>query len=267
MNRYLKLVNFEFNRFFKFFLILAGITVLSQIIGIIVESRSYIQIANDIIYGELMPKSEFIQSYGTFSLYTFIHSTWFQGPIALCIVSIAIYIFFIWYRDWYGKNTFIYRLLMLPTARIHIYLAKATVILLNALGLVALQLILLPIENQIVRWIIPEEFLTVMPVKELLSSFVLTLFYPFTFTEFLIRYGTGMIVVMVIFTAILFERSFRLKGILFAPSMLQSRSPIIGTGINKHLSLDQYFYPFETFFMYIICALLVLPVHRTDIIY
>ena len=36
-----------------------------------------------------------------------------------------IYVFFIWYRDWLGKYTFAYRLLMLPTTRINIYFAKA----------------------------------------------------------------------------------------------------------------------------------------------
>ena len=34
MNRYLKLVNFEFNRFLKLYLVLIGITILSQIIGV-----------------------------------------------------------------------------------------------------------------------------------------------------------------------------------------------------------------------------------------
>ena len=40
MNRYLKLVNFEFNRFLKLYLVLIGITILLQMIGVIVESRT-----------------------------------------------------------------------------------------------------------------------------------------------------------------------------------------------------------------------------------
>ena len=42
----------------------------------------------------------------------------------LCGVILIIYVFFIWYRDWLGKNTFIYRLLMLPTARIQCLFGK-----------------------------------------------------------------------------------------------------------------------------------------------
>ena len=54
MKRYLKLVNFEFNRFFKLYLVLVGITILSQIIGVIVESRAYLNLANELIYKELV---------------------------------------------------------------------------------------------------------------------------------------------------------------------------------------------------------------------
>ena len=93
-----------------------------------------------------MPKDEFIEHYGKMSFLNFSQSAWFLGPIAVCGVTLIIYVFFIWYRDWFGKNTFSYRLLMLPTARINVYLAKATTILLYVLGLVALQLLLLPIE-------------------------------------------------------------------------------------------------------------------------
>ena len=83
-----------------------------------------------------MPKETFIEQYGTLSFFDITQSTWFIGPIALCIAMLIIYVFFIWYRDWLGKNTFIYRLLMLPTNRLNIYLAKATTILLFILGLV-----------------------------------------------------------------------------------------------------------------------------------
>ena len=66
MKRYLKLVNFEVNRFLKLYLVLLGITILSQIIGVIVESRSYLNRANEFIYKDLIPKDEFIEQYGNF---------------------------------------------------------------------------------------------------------------------------------------------------------------------------------------------------------
>ena len=39
MNRYLKLVNFEFNRFLKLYLVLIGATILLQIVGVFVYHR------------------------------------------------------------------------------------------------------------------------------------------------------------------------------------------------------------------------------------
>ena len=90
-------------------------------------------------------------NHGTMSFLNISKSVWFMGPIIVCGVTLIIYVFFIWYRDWLGKNTFSYRLLMLPTARINVYLAKATTILLYVLGLVALQLLLLPIEGTSIK--------------------------------------------------------------------------------------------------------------------
>ena len=150
MSRYLKLVNFEFNRFWKLFLVLIGITILSQLIGVIVVSRDYVNQANKMIYEESMPMSKFIEQNGTFSFHNISQTLWFLGPIGLCLVVLIIYVFFIWYRDWLGKNTFIYRLLMLPTARLHVYLAKATTILLLMLGIVALQLAIITDRKSIV---------------------------------------------------------------------------------------------------------------------
>ena len=57
MNRFLKLVHFEWSRFFKIYLVLIGITTLFQIIAVITESKTYLNRANDLIYKELMPKA------------------------------------------------------------------------------------------------------------------------------------------------------------------------------------------------------------------
>jgi len=75
--------------------------------------------------------------------------------LSISIAMLMIYVFFIWYRDWFGKNTFIYRLFMLPTERIAIYFAKLTTIMLLVLGLIALQILLILMEKQIVNKIIP----------------------------------------------------------------------------------------------------------------
>src|SRR5690625_4943892 len=143
MKNYLKLVNFEFNRFFKVYAALIAITVVSQITGIIVLSKSYMNEANTMIYNNGLSQATYIEQYGTMSFYSITQTFWVMGPIALCMGALIFYIFLTWYRDWFGKNTFIYRLLMLPTARLNVFLAKATSIMLMVLGLVSIQLLLL----------------------------------------------------------------------------------------------------------------------------
>lgn len=259
MSRFLKLVNFEFNRFWKLYMVLIGITILSQIIGVIVESRAYVNRANRSIYEELMPKSEFIEQNGTLSFFNISQTLWFLGPLVLSLVVLIIYVFFIWYRDWLGKNTFIYRLLMLPTARFHVYLAKATAILLFILGLVALQLLLLPIENQVLLWIVPNELRINLSVYEMIKAPELMILFPNTFSGFILYYAGGMAAIFIVFTAILFERSFRMKGVFYgilysAASIFIFLAPIL---VNAFI-LNNYLYPMELFFMELATGLIVL---------
>ncbi|MCR2823287.1 hypothetical protein [Lederbergia panacisoli] len=259
MNRYLKLVNFEFNRFWKLYIVLMGMMILVQIAGVIVDSRIYIHRVNELMYKEFMSKSEVLDSIGEMSLSSVINSLWFQGPVALCGVTLLIYVFFIWYRDWFGKNTFIYRLLMLPTARIHVYLAKATIIFLALLGLVALQLLIMGAGNQVLLWMVPNEFSLSVSVNELMYDPFWQVIFPKSFLDFILYYGSSMIAVLIIFTAILFERSFRLKGAIIGIlySVISVFLVFVPVLVND-LMLDKYFYPLEIFLMVVAIMLLVL---------
>lgn len=259
MNRFVKLVHFEFQRFLKLYLVLMAVTIVLQIIGVIVEPRNYVNRANQLIYKEYMPKEQFIEQYGTFSFTQIVHSFWFMGPIALCIAALLIYVFFIWYRDWFGKNTFIYRLFMLPTSRLNVYLAKAAVIFLLILGLLALQLILIPLENQMLKWMVPKEYLDVLTVRQIMKTDYLSVLIPPSFIEFILTYGSGMTAVFIVFNAVLFERSYRLKGIVYgliycACSIFIFITPIL---VDSFI-LENYFYPIEILFMELATGVIVL---------
>ena len=259
MNRFLKLVNFEFNRFLKLYLVLIGITIVLQLIGVIVESQNYLDTINENIYKNLMPKEQFIEQFGTFSFTNIAHTLWHLGPIALCVAVLIMYVFFIWYRDWFGKNTFIYRLLMLPTSRLNVYVAKAAAILLFILGLVAVQLILLPLENQILQWMIPKEFLSIMTINDISDIDYLSILFPRSFIEFILYYGGGMTTVFIVFTAILFERSFRIKGIIYGILYcVVSLGIFFAPLLVDAFILENYFYNIELFFMELVTGLIVL---------
>ena len=257
----MKLVNFEFNRFFKVYLALIGITILSQLIGVFYEAGNYVSKANHSIYNQLMSKSDFITQYQPMSLVRIIIGTpWFIGPIVFSVAVLLIYVFFIWYRDWLGKNTFSYRLLMLPTARINIYLAKATTILLFVFGLVALQLLLFISECWILQWMVPNEFRIDNSITEIINSeYLFRVLFPRSFLEFLLTYAIGITAVFMIFTAILFERSYRIKGIIFGIIYVFLSIVIFFVPILLQVFIfKNYFYPVELFFMEVVTGLIVL---------
>ena len=185
MNRFLKLVHFELNRFFKIYLVLIGMTILFQIIAVITESKTYLNRANDLIYKELMPKAQFIEQYGTFSFFEVTNSTWFLGPIALCIAALIIYVFFIWYRDWLGKNTFTYRLLMLPTDSNEYLFSKSD----NDFTICSRScspaiIIIASRRSSVTNGWFQTEFRSDLSIYEITKLNYLNLFFPRTFLEF-----------------------------------------------------------------------------------
>ncbi|MGE6259699.1 hypothetical protein ACQKCU_17710 [Heyndrickxia sporothermodurans] len=216
MNKFLKLTNFEINRFKKIYFILLLITIGIQILDVIISSMMYMNKAKRTMLEQKMTAVQFIQENGSMDFTYFLRSTWFLAPILICITAFIFYIFIIWYRDWFGKNTFIYRLLMLPTSRMNIILAKGIAIFVLVLGLVALQFLLFPIENSLFKWIVSPEFRIDMTIDQIVgSSKEISFIIPNSFIDFIIHYGIGILAVFVVFTGILFERSYRLKGIIF----------------------------------------------------
>src|SRR5690606_16459870 len=138
-----------------------------------------------------------------FSMMDVIHSLWFMGPIAIGVAALLFYVFFIWYRDWFARNTFIYRLLMLPTSRMNIFFSKATTIMLTVLALVAYQIILLNIEMTITKWIVPKVYRQDLRIVDLVAgSEYLSIVLPRGLAEFVIAYGLGLGFIVVIFTVI-----------------------------------------------------------------
>lgn len=257
MKSYVKLVNFEFNRFFKIYVVLVGITILCQITGVIFEGLRFVKEAQETMQHEMITMEQYAMEFGAISMYDFIETIWFIGPVAICIVTLLIYMLFIWYRDWYGKHTFIYRLLMLPVERLNIYFAKVTAIFLFVLGLVSLQLILLIIENNILTRLVPEALLMEMSITSLLTFDILIILYPPTFSEFLLYYGAGFLFILVVFTMILLERSFRIKGILLAACYGGVIFALLLAPILINESLNDYFYPIEILAIEGILALMI----------
>ncbi|WP_219836365.1 hypothetical protein [Paenibacillus sp. R14(2021)] len=219
MNRYLKLVHWEITRFWKMLMIMALVTIVMQCAGVIYVTKRHISQVNESIQMNNSTIAAYVQHYGKLSFIEGIEQAGLAiyASITVCIGVLILYVFFIWYKEWLGKNTFIYRLLTLPTARRNIYFAKLTAILLFIFALVALQIVLVPLENGLYMLAGGNTLFASSGMFELISSNrLLHILIPQTFTDFVVNYGTGAIFVLIIFTGVLLERSYRLKGIAAA---------------------------------------------------
>ncbi|PEJ58311.1 MULTISPECIES: hypothetical protein [unclassified Bacillus (in: firmicutes)] len=254
MNRYLKLVNFEVNRLVKLYIGLLIIVAISQFASLFAVKSAYMEQANEANYASSVKATqEFIASSGLLNFNHVVNHPLFIGPILICIALMMFYVFIIWYRDYFGKNTFIYRLFMLPTSRMTIYFAKATTILLMVLSLLAFQLILIPIEIKVFQSIVPTELLGKMSTVDLFMSpniFVMVL--PNNLVDFIFRYLVGMGLVFTLFTFILLERSYRWKGILFGILYAMGIAVLLFSPAiiqNYIIGNDFSFYPSEVIYM------------------
>ncbi|WP_088041452.1 hypothetical protein [Bacillus sp. EAC] len=256
MNRFIKLVNFEINRFSKLYIGLLILTAISQFVSLFLVKSNYMATAKDANYASSIKATEaFIESNGLLSFNHVTRHLLFVAPIAICVALMMLYIFIIWYRDYFGKNTFIYRLFMLPTSRMTIYYAKATTIMIMVLSLLAFQLIILPIEISVFQSIVPSELLAkVNTVDLIINNQFYGIVLPGSFVQFLLSYGAGMASVFVIFTAILLERSYRWKGIVFGilyaiAIVFVLISPILLNDLVFVNNGGFSFYPIEVFFI------------------
>ena len=258
MNRFFKLLNMELNRFSKIlFGMVVGVFII-QTAGLMIEGKAYMDRVNNLIMSGVT-KEAIIEDYGIYGMGDYVKSLWFNAPIALCAGAIFLYIFLIWYRDWTGKNTFIYRLLMLPTSRMNIYFSKLTAVMLLVFFLVSVQLLFLPIESEILEWFISPDYLLDTTIIGLIQVSYLKYIIPPTFTQFILYYGAGFIALTVLFLAVLFERSFKWKGILLAivyciSSVIVFVSPII---IIDWLEVSSYFYSSEVVIIVCIAGIMI----------
>lgn len=212
-----KLVNFEFRRFLPIYIMLLAVIFLIQAASVIFYGFIMKSEITERVVKHGVSKEQFLQENGFVSLGNILSSFTFVLPIVIAAVTVFIYILFIWYRDWLGKNTFIYRLLMLPVKRIQLFFSKGLTILILVFGLVAYQVAILPALQVILKLIIPIDYRLDLTIQGMIRGFYyLKFLLPENFVDFVLNYGFGIALVIVLFTMILIERSYRFKGIFIA---------------------------------------------------
>lgn len=251
MKHYLQLVNFEINRFMKLYLLLAIFVGVVQTATVIFEASSYMQIVKSRVSRGMTPE-QFINENWRFSLAEVVYTNGFMFPIIIAIAGLVFYMFFIWYRDWYARNPFVYRLLTLPTDRMNVYFAKLTTIMLTVFGMLAFQIIMLGFYRQLVEWIVPVVYRENLSIGLIVnSSIYLRMLIPTSFPEFITIYINGLAVVIVAFTIVLMERSYKWIGLVLgivyaAVALILYALPII---IQYAIYNNSYLYYAELYWL------------------
>lgn len=211
----LKLTNFEMERLSKFLFTLMGLTLLLNLVGYIYTPMQHMGKINEYITQNSATTQQALDAFGRFSFYDVTQTLWIVGPIAIGVSGLLLYSIFIWYREWFGKNTFAYRLLMLPVSRMTLYFSKLITVFIGIFTLIATQMISLFIGYPIVSAIIESAYAAEIGLMESLRmNFLFIYLFPLEPGYFLVINGIGMILLLVLFTVILMERSFAFKGIL-----------------------------------------------------
>lgn len=260
MKHFMQLTNFEVSRFFKMFMVIVVLTFFIQITGTALSAYNYMRQVNQLVTSGASQK-EVLEQLSSFSLLDIVTSIYFVLPIFVGVTALLFYTFFIWYRDWFAKSTFIYRLLTLPTSRMNVYFAKLATIMLLTLGLTAFQLILLVIENKMLQFIVPKPYRTDYSISQvIINSEYLSAMLPTSFLEFILYYALGLIFTIVIFTAILFERSYKLIGAIIGAFYVAVMSVIMFAPFFVHYVMigTEYLYPMEFFYLMVGLSLLIL---------
>lgn len=218
MNKILTLYNIEFKRIYKLYFLLIGTLLIANLAGVmktLYDSVKRISLENNLPMNIDILKTNlgysFVNEFTKNDIYVY-------GSMALgvAVLFCLLYATIIWYRDYYSKSKTIYILLSLPQPKFNIYLAKLIMVLVMIYGVIACQFLFWYIDLNIIKifaGISSPNFANVysnmmQPVNQInvVSPYLL---------DFLMIDLFGIILaVVVIFTGVLIERSFKKVGVL-----------------------------------------------------
>lgn len=206
MTKFFSLLEFEFGRLLRFLIPTLLISAVMQFISLfstIARYKDYLKISLDTHSPMELLGMHDVTGSGLF-------------PLAILMVPLlfVFYSLFTWYREWLGKNTFIYRLMMLPIHRMSIFFSKALTFILGGLLAFVTQFGLYAIISMVLKHEIHPDHFTALQIHNVQHPFevIQQTLFPTNGLEFLNIYGFAFAALLVLFSAILMERSFGIKG-------------------------------------------------------
>lgn len=261
MKDFLKLFNFEFNRIYKFLLGIIGLMLVVQTAVVVIQSRRFMSTVNKAL-DRGKSEAEVLSEVGVFELIYSLDSLLYMAPFILGLVAVMFYSLLVWYRDWLGKNTFIYRLLMLPTSRMNVFLAKLATVMTALFTILSVQFLSVILQQNMAKWIVKEGFFEQVDILGLVSSSgTMWLLYPNNLLVFLKIYSVITLVVILIFIVILLERSFKIPGAIIGVIYgIIGFTFLYAPFIMEEILDGPYLYPGEMLFAQIAIYLMVLAI-------
>lgn len=215
MNKILTLYNIEFKRIHKLYFTLLGLLLVGNI-GIvakqlhrqvqIVASKGKAKASMELLKSSLV-RNELLFKGGIDDIYLF--TTIILG---IAVMFCLIYCIVIWYRDFVGKNKTAYTLFMLPNNKFAIYISKAMAIVVMIYGVIMTQILSWIIDANIIKMLCN---IDIYQIKyAILNSRSRHLIQPYLLDFIMIDVIGVILAVLVIFTAIMIQRSFKIKGMV-----------------------------------------------------
>lgn len=235
MNKILNLYNIEFKRIYKLYFALIGMVFIANLVGVAISIKNSVE---SISLDNNLPMN--VNSLKTNIGYDFINTftvndVYIYGSVILgvAVLMCLFYALIIWYRDYYSRSKTIYTLLCLPQPRFNIYLSKLITLVVMIYGIIVSQLLFWYIDLNIVKnlgGIQSPGFVNVF--KNMMHTYEGVNIVSANIVEFMMLDVIGVILaVVVIFTAVLIERSIKKVGIILGISYIA-------------LSIVGYFYLF-----------------------
>lgn len=217
MNNILTLYNMEFKRIYKLYFGLIGTLLIANIASVclgIYNTMRHIERNQFISMNFNLFKSYInggdIKTFVTNQIHIFSSIV-----LGIAVLSCLVYALIIWYRDYYSRSKTICALLTLPQKRFNIYLSKLLTILVMIYGIIVSQVLFWYIDIIILK------IITGANMGEFINIFVnmtnnarnLSLISLYIIDFLMVNIFGVLLSVVVIFTGVLIERSYKRKGI------------------------------------------------------
>ncbi|WP_270941191.1 hypothetical protein [Romboutsia lituseburensis] len=217
MNNILNLYDIELKRIYKWYLALLSILLVGNI-GVVTKHirNIIIRVASDTKSKEslaLMKLQQAKKYLYEMHIYNIYESTTLL--LGLAVLICLVYALIIWYRDFVGKNKTAYTLFMLPNNKFNVYIAKAITIVVMIFGVMLMQMVFWAMDILILKTVTNAPMKEIFDLANNMNGAIrnLTLIQPYLIDFIMIDIIGVILAVLVIFTAVMIQKSFKIKTV------------------------------------------------------